>query len=158
MKKSELKTGMFVKTDNDTLYMVVKRQLKSCGEFSCSVQGVIISNYGWRNLSDYDENLSSKSSIIVKVYEPPLNDIDGMYKDCNDNYLIWERKRVEWDKVEKDTKLYVKSYDGTDIPVFFAGYDERINEVEYYQFGATSWSNKRPVVKCHCEDVRLVED
>ena len=148
MKKDDLKTGMVVELNNGIRYMVIK------GDKNILIRGV-----GWTSLDIFSSDMKYGDCSIEEIYNPPLSGIDDLFRNCmDDEYRIWKRKRTDWTKVDVDAKLYVKSYDGTDIPVFFAGYDERINEVEYYQFGATSWSNKRPVVKCHCEDVRLAED
>ena len=154
MELKDLRSGMVVELRNSSLYMVVRGM-------DNYPNGVITSGDTWNNLSSYSHKMTSNTCEffdIVRVYDIPFSCMDKLLAKIKDAQPIWEGNMIRWDKVQKDTKLYVKSYDGTDIPVFFAGYDERINEVEYYQFGATSWSNKRPVVKCHCEDVRLAED
>lgn len=64
--------------------------------------------------------------------------------NCDVNFAEWckkEYQKVDWSKVLKDTKIYVRDSKNEQwLPRYFAKYDEYTDSVMTYDNGATSWS------------------
>lgn len=64
--------------------------------------------------------------------------------NCDINFTQWckkEHQKVDWSKVPKDTKVYVRDSENEQWkPRYFAKYDEYTDSVMTYENGATSWS------------------
>ena len=67
-----------------------------------------------------------------------------MSSNCDVNFVEWCKKEyqaVDWSKVPKDTKVYVRDSENEQWkPRYFAKYDEYTDSVMTYENGATSWS------------------
>ena len=63
---------------------------------------------------------------------------------CREHFAEWCKKEyqaVDWSKVPKDTKVYVRDSENEQWkPRYFANYDEYTDSVMTYNNGATSWS------------------
>lgn len=66
--------------------------------------------------------------------------------NCDVNFAEWckkEYQKVDWSKVPKDTKVYVRDSKNEQWkPRYFAKYDEYTDSVMTYDNGATSWSGR----------------
>lgn len=83
MKKSDLKTGMWVKVRNGAKYQVL---------LNTSMGNVLCAENGWNSLSSYGNDLtmeSYKDLDIITVYDHPYN----LSLACQKK--IWERKEPE---------------------------------------------------------------
>lgn len=102
MKKSDLKSGMVVKIQDESLYLVV-------GDKLIGVDGHL-------NLSSYLDNLEHtlfRAFNIIKVYNYKLGRSFSRLLDDDNLELIWERKEHELTKREIDVlkALRTLSYD-----------------------------------------------
>lgn len=124
IKLSDLKNGMVVEYRNGSKRFYKDNSLYDNNGY---LQKYSVSN-------DYDKNLTDKFNPehdIVKIYED--------FKGLANNGLIWERKEIDWSKVEVDTPLMVKfsSLDNDeDIPRHFAKYEH--GKIYVWSDGRTS--------------------
>lgn len=90
-------------------------------------------------------------SNVAIVHNKPCNcssvdchNCDSYDYNCSDNFVEWCKKEyqaVDWSKVPKDTKVYVRDSENEQWkPRYFAKYDEYTDSVMTYENGATSWS------------------
>lgn len=95
MNKSDLKDGMMLKLRNDNMYSLLHGYLL---ELTLNDTYKIIAS-----MDDYDDEFNNLVTILSK---PFVKDIMKIYdKDMN---VLWERKDVDWSKVEVGTKVMVK--------------------------------------------------
>src|SRR5690606_11993145 len=98
MKKSDLKSGMVVKTQEENLYLVVGDKL--------------IGEYGYLNLASYHDNLEHtlfRDFNIIKVYNYKLGRIFSRLLDEDNLELIWEQKKHELTSHEIDVLKALKT-------------------------------------------------
>lgn len=125
MNKSDLKNGMSFKTRNNNWYDIIRSEIFKTAyeEYSLKYEAtlkVFLSHY-----SDDLKNIHSNKFDIIEVY-----DIDGK--------LIWERDKVDWSKIPRDTKVLVRnSKDEEWQRKHFAEYKN--GKVFTYDYG-TSWN------------------
>lgn len=97
-----LKNGMIIELRNNDRFIII--------------DGIGYNNNGYTLLKIYDEDLKLMHSIdrefdIMKIYKSKDESILRCFNN-NNLELIWERKEVNWDKVEIGTKVLVsKDYD-----------------------------------------------
>lgn len=127
MNKNDLKNGMSFKIRKGNMnYIINNRVYVNTSFHTLSDDGT---------LDQYIENLNDDMTVFVrnaKNYDiMKVFDIDGK--------LIWERQEVDWTKIPKDTKIWVKDFENCIWkPRYFAKYE---NEKVYaYDSGKTSWS------------------
>lgn len=132
MTKDDLKTGMTVKTRNNMLYLVLTGDLNSYSLSSpvkCNI--CLINNDYYESGEAINDDLTNKNHSdwdIVEVYSNSVIALQDMLDpddgDVSDRTLIWKRKEVDWSKVSKDTKVFVRDYDNYSwIPAYFCRYD-----------------------------------
>lgn len=99
MKKSDLKTGMIVKTRDDAEFIVYVDVVDICNtEYNFRSVIVNAKNYEWLPLEYYDENLIYKMEDrpyfdIIEIYAPshPYGFMDIEYKK-DERKLLWKRE------------------------------------------------------------------
>lgn len=78
------------------------------------------------------------------TYNCDICQLHAPHSNCNVNFAEWckkEYQKVDWSKVPKDTKVYVRDSENEQWkPRYFAKYDEYTDSVMTYENGATSWS------------------
>lgn len=113
MKKSELKTGMLVTTREDSKYMVFK-DIKSkytkdrCP--ACENEGVIvgIDIHCWEHLSEYNEDLTSKSEdetfdiVKVEVLDHPYDFVRKSKKVAETVFELGNKNKMFLDWLENE--------------------------------------------------------
>jgi hypothetical protein len=114
MKKSDLKTGMWVETRDGKLAMVLLN----------TENGNIISGKTWMPLDSINENLEykyeEKNYDIVKIYQPIfnrdyLNDSET-YENAN-RTLIWEREKPTKEISSTEAFAILKQHYGCDVKI-----------------------------------------
>lgn len=152
MKKSQLVTGMAVEIRN--------------GEHGLVIGERIVFNDGYLNISIYEEDLTVgeemlEKYVIDKIYylkneKNGLQYLDWFTKKLFKQNLIWEREKIDWTKIEKDT-LIIVNVGGIKRVRYFCEYKD--NKVIYFAKGASSITiDKDAYIKKHCastEEVRL---
>lgn len=137
--KSDLKNGMVIETREGIKYLVVGTALHSKNT--------------WFPIESLKEDLKSddESRDIMKVYKDryedcfyAVNAIFGRGECCSID-LIWERKEVDWSKVEVDTKLLVSRDSQIWYKRYFAMYED--NKVVAFNAGKTSFTNNEDILK-----------
>ena len=92
MKKSDLRTGMWVRYRNGGLYEVSLDSKKGCREGDVSTD-----DKGWFNLKSYTDDLESwmsEGNDIVEVWLAGVT--TGMINFSEDRfYCIWEREEIQ---------------------------------------------------------------
>lgn len=77
-------------------------------------------------------------------YNCDICQLHAPHSNCDVNFAEWckkEYQKVDWSKVPKDTKVYVRDSENEQWkPRYFAKYDEYTDSVMTYENGATSWS------------------
>lgn len=127
MNKSDLKNGMSFKTRNNNWYDIIRSEIFKTAyeEYSLKYETtlkVFLSHY-----SDDLKNIHSNKFDIIEVY-----DIDGK--------LIWERDKVDWSKIPRDTKVYVRQNQEDEWELrYFTCYEN--NKFYTYSNGRTFWSD-----------------
>ena len=127
MNKSDLKNGMSFKTRNNNWYDIIRSEIFKTAyeEYSLKYEAtlkVFLSHY-----SDDLKNIHSNKFDIIEVY-----DIDGK--------LIWERDKVDWSKIPRDTKVYVRQNQEDEWELrYFTCYEN--NKFYTYSNGRTFWSD-----------------
>lgn len=127
MNKSDLKNGMSFKTRNNNWYDIIRSEIFKTAyeEYSLKYEAtlkVFLSHY-----SDDLKNIHSNKFDIIEVY-----DIDGE--------LIWERDKVDWSKIPRDTKVYVRQNQEDEWELRYFTYYEN-NKFYTYSNGRTFWSD-----------------
>ena len=78
------------------------------------------------------------------TYSCDICQLHTPHSNCDVNFAEWckkEYQKVDWSKVPKDTKVYVRDSENEQWkPRYFAKYDEYTDSVMTYENGATSWS------------------
>lgn len=108
-------------------------------ELRCGAECIVIVNdlfnsYDGEYMSDsfdYTDDLIcdyDSSYDIMKVTNPFTKEV------------IFERDKVDWSKVEVDTKILVQKYDGAWVRRYFAEYKNGL--IYAWENGKTSWSTK----------------
>jgi hypothetical protein len=98
LKKSDLKTGMKVITNQEKEYIVLLNIKHSYCLESKIYTNILVNpvkdSCSWFNLNDFNDNLEEPitSTLIEKIYLP-AHPYDIFYKH-NDWKLIWERNKV----------------------------------------------------------------
>lgn len=127
MNKSDLKNGMSFKTRNNNWYDIIRSEIFKTAyeEYSLKYETtlkVFLSHY-----SDDLKNIHSNKFDIIEVY-----DIDDK--------LIWERDKVDWSKIPRDTKVYVRQNQEDEWELrYFTCYEN--NKFYTYSNGRTFWSD-----------------
>lgn len=130
MVKSDIKNGMSFKTRyGDKCYIIDSKVYKNSDKDE-SILGL------WGSL---EECLKSYDNELLVHESPHGADIMEVY-DIENN-LIWERQEIDWSKLKKDTKVYVRNDDEPWVPRYFAGYSNGYYCT--YPEGRTSWTNKK---------------
>ena len=93
MKKSDLRTGMWVKYRNDDMAMVLLNSKNSCSE-----NDVLTDGKSWRNLDSYTDDLKSfiqKKEDVIEVWWADRT--TDMIKFSEDNFgCIWKREEIQY--------------------------------------------------------------
>ena len=119
-------------------------------DFLCPGMNIQLKNGIWYFVSHNKESLIKEKNyrIPLKSYDSNLSHIEGMEQwDISSvvinlngtTWRIWERKKVDWSKVPKDTRVFVR--DSTDKEwkkAHFALYDK--GTFYAYQEGMSSWT------------------
>lgn len=96
MRKSDLKNGMIVELRNGDMCIVLDDKLLDTNDFTY--------------IDIYDDNLTDdcqKELDIVRVYkDKSMSSLEDRYTK-NKLTLIWERKEVDWSKVEFGARVRV---------------------------------------------------
>lgn len=93
MRKSDLKTGMRVKTRDGEIQIVIKNTL-----FRGEPIDIIVSKNGWNRLDRYNEdltNINHKLLDIVEVYT-----IDGNEDNFTRSFLNTDKRKLYWKREE----------------------------------------------------------
>ncbi len=129
MKKSDLKNGMSFETRRGEEYFIIQEDLyRKTIELSLEPNGSFNSY-----IRDYEDDLTHKNKHnedIVKIYDVDRN-------------KIW--KRIDWDKIPIDTKVFVKNFEDSNWKKrHFAGYDKKIEGSPFrtFDYGQTSWTSE----------------
>ena len=117
MKKSDLKTGMRVKTTNNTIYIVM---IEDFNTMTSGITSMLVSNHGYMPLNDYNDNLicSNDEFNINEVYDSPSNRYpDNMLNPNTLGKLLWKRKKqiifkefikskgIDWNKFKENCRI-----------------------------------------------------
>lgn len=130
-------------------------------DFLCPGMNIQLKNGTWYFVSHNKESLIKEKNyrIPLKSYDSNLSHIEGMEQwDISSvvinlngtTWRIWERKKVDWSKVPKDTRVFVR--DSTDKEwkkAHFALYDKGTFYV--YQEGMSSWTAEKIYPYRYCE-------
>lgn len=130
-------------------------------DFLCPGMNIQLKNGIWYFISHNKESLIKEKNyrIPLKSYDSNLSHIEGMEQwDISSvvinlngtTWRIWERKKVDWSKVPKDTRVFVR--DSTDKEwkkAHFALYDKGTFYV--YQEGMSSWTAEKIYPYRYCE-------
>ena len=130
MVKSDFKNGMSFKTRyGDKCYIIDSKVYRNSDKDE-SILGL------WGSL---EECLESYDNELLVLHESPHGaDIMEVY-DIENN-LIWERDEIDWSKIPRDTKVYVRQNqeDGWELR-YFTKYEN--NKFYTYSNGRTFWSD-----------------
>ena len=91
MKKSDLKSGMWVEFRNGGKHLFVKR----CETMLYGVTDVFLGHNKFTIVDDFNDNLKcdmSKELDIMKVYYDDMNHVNSRTLNFNSIPLYWERK------------------------------------------------------------------
>ena len=130
-------------------------------DFLCPGMNIQLKNGTCYFISHNKESLIKEKNyrIPLKSYDSNLSHIEGMVQwDISSvvinlngtTWRIWERKKVDWSKVPKDTRVFVR--DSTDKEwekAHFALYDKGTFYV--YQEGMSSWTAEKIYPYRYCE-------
>jgi len=100
MKKSDLKTGMWIMNDSGDKYKIL---------LNTKHGDICIDTYGqWGSLKDINDDLTSKYKglDIIKIFQPATEDY---YCKCRDEDIIWEYKK-ENAPITNENNQYLKVY------------------------------------------------
>lgn len=129
MVKSDIKNGMSFKTRyGDKCYIIDSKVYKKSDKDE-SILGL------WGSL---EECLKSYDNELLVHESPHGADIMEVY-DIENN-LVWERQEIDWSKIPRDTKVYVRQNqeDGWELR-YFTKYEN--NKFYTYSNGRTFWSD-----------------
>ena len=129
MKKDDLKDGMVVENRVGNRYLIFKKRLLREGSF---VRTSSLDD----NMNTIDKNIEYLD--VMKVYKPHdyPSSMQNML-EVPESYLIWERKEIDWNKVEVDTKIIVKENEESKwVERHFSGY--RNEKIYAWLDGTTS--------------------
>lgn len=138
MKKSDLKTGMRVKTRDGCIFLVV------CGVQMYGETDILFTDKdgGWLRGKNYQDNLicgdsDDNSFDIIEVYT--INNIQdafqGNFMNLEERYLIWKRKEFtdEQKEIFKALKTLGYNYIARDSDYSIYAFEKKpVTKLEYY--------------------------
>ena len=125
MNKNDLKNGMFFEMRNKSRFLILNNEIY--------LEGI--------NLYEYSSNLHY---FLVSYNDDMRSMNDNEYdimivKDVDDN-VIWERDKVDWSKIPRDSKVYVRQNQEDEWELrYFTCYEN--NKFYTYSNGRTFWSD-----------------
>ena len=150
--KEDIKPGMLVE-------MSVHGEKKLRYVTLCKEGMVLVDEEGYHsNLKYFNDDLSSSLFTeieITKVYDLSEYAFDSLEFSTKDRDLLWNVKdKLDWDKVEVDTKVLVRNKpDDNWLKRYFAKYED--GKVYVFKNGRTNWNNEGIT---HWQETKLWEE
>ena len=150
--KRDIKPGMLVE-------MLVCGKKKLRYATLCKEGMVLVDEEGYHsNLKYFNDDLSSSLFTeieITKVYDLSEYAFNSLEFSTKDRYLLWGiEDKVDWNKVEVDTKVLVRNKtDDNWLKRHFAKYED--GKVYVFKNGRTNWNNEGIT---HWQETKLWEE
>lgn len=125
MNKNDLKNGMFFEMRNKSRFLILNNEIYLEGinlyEYSSNLHYFLVS---------YNDDMCSMNDNKYDIME--------VFNSCNES--IWKRGKVDWSKIPRDTKVYVRQNQEDEWELrYFTCYEN--NKFYTYSNGRTFWSD-----------------
>lgn len=125
MNKNDLKNGMFFEMRNKSRFLILNNEIYLEGinlyEYSSNLHYFLVS---------YNDDMCSMNDNEYDIME--------VFNSCNES--IWKRDKVDWSKIPRDTKVYVRQNQEDEWELrYFTCYEN--NKFYTYSNGRTFWSD-----------------